>query len=194
VTDLPLAYVPGNAEPTVPREELRARIPGWGADADPRDRPSYPRERFDPEATGAHWTFPDRQPETYPREKSLEHGILPPVFGTVAPLHGLSGAIRRYSYDRFSEGRAAHWLLLVLGDRVDAVESHLKSFASRRPDDPITETGVLAEPSHRPWTSRFGESRTDIRHAWMDPILVVGPWIVGAFVAGTVVRRLVLRR
>ena len=32
---------------------------------------------------------------------------------------------------RCREGRAAHWLLLVLGDRVDAIGSHAVSFASR---------------------------------------------------------------
>ncbi|MEN3344934.1 MAG: hypothetical protein V7635_1510, partial [Arthrobacter sp.] len=26
-------------------EELRDRIPGWGADLDPKDRPAVPRER-----------------------------------------------------------------------------------------------------------------------------------------------------
>lgn len=55
-------------------EQLRARIPGWGADLDPRDRPAYPRERFAPEATGAHWDFPERQPGWETREKSVEHG------------------------------------------------------------------------------------------------------------------------
>ena len=32
-------------------DQLRARIPGWGADLDPKDRPSVPRERFDPAAS-----------------------------------------------------------------------------------------------------------------------------------------------
>ena len=79
---------------------LRARIPGWGVDLDPADRPSYPRERFAPEATGAHWVFPDRQPELAPRERSLEHVMLPPVFGPAQPLRGPSGALRRWSYSR----------------------------------------------------------------------------------------------
>src|SRR5829696_6422587 len=91
-------------------EQLRARIPGWGADLDPADRPAVPRERFDPAATGAHWDFPERQPEHQPRERSVEHAFLTPVFGTAAPLKGASGVIRRYSYRRFSEARAAHWL------------------------------------------------------------------------------------
>src|SRR5919206_5216159 len=126
-------------------DELRRRIPGWGADLDPKDRPSVPRERFDPALTGAHWDFPERQPEKWPRERSMEHKFLTPVFGTSCPPKGLSGALRKYSYRRFSEGRAAHWLLLAAADRVVAVESHLRSFATTRPDNPITQTGVRGE-------------------------------------------------
>src|SRR3712207_1941086 len=98
------------AKPQLPEtpEQLRVRIPGWGVDLDPRDRPSVPREVFAPEATGAHWDLPEQQPERRPRERSIEHGRLTPVFGTAQPLKGLSGAVRRYSYRRFSEGRAAH--------------------------------------------------------------------------------------
>src|ERR687894_1572536 len=88
-------------------DELRARIPGWGVDLDPKDRPSVPRERFDPELSGAHWDFPDRQPEKWPRERSNEHKFLTPVFGTSCPPKGVSGAIRKFSYKRYSEGRLA---------------------------------------------------------------------------------------
>src|SRR3712207_9097559 len=107
-------------------EQLRARIPGWGVDLDPRDRPAVPRERFDPGATGAHWYFPERQPETWPRERSIEHAFLSPVFGTAQPPRGLSGAIRKLSYRRYSEARVAHWLLLALAARVDAVGAHAR--------------------------------------------------------------------
>src|SRR4051812_36987345 len=125
-----MAYTAG--KPPLPEtpEQLRARIPGWGADLDPADRPSVPRERFDPAASGAHWEFPEEQQQDRPRERSVEHKILPPVFGTTCPPKGLSGAIRRYSYRRYSEARAAHWLLLIAADRVDAVESHLRSLVS----------------------------------------------------------------
>jgi hypothetical protein len=172
-----------------PSEELRTRIPGWGADLDPADRPSFPRERFDPDGTGAHWDFPERQePDGY-RERSIEHGTLPPVFGTSVPLRGLSGAIRRVAYDRFSEARAAHWLLLLAGDRVDAVESHVRSFATTRPDNPLTETGLRAELSGGGISSRRGR-RVDTRHQWMDPVLVGGPWVVAGAVLVRVVRRM----
>lgn len=97
--------------PPVPSsDELRERIPGWGADLDPADRPSVPRLKFDPAATGAHWDFPERQPEKRPRERSIEHEFLTPVFGTSTPTHGLSGLVRKYAYRTYSEGRAAHWL------------------------------------------------------------------------------------
>ncbi|MEA3216785.1 MAG: hypothetical protein QOJ19_2941, partial [Acidimicrobiia bacterium] len=94
-------------------EVLRARIPGWGADLDPKNRPSVPKERYDPNLSGAHWRFPDRQPEKWPRERSVEHKFLTPVFGTSCPTKGLSGVLRRTAYRRYSEGQAAHWLVLI---------------------------------------------------------------------------------
>jgi hypothetical protein len=182
------------AHPPVPdSDELRARIPGWGVDLDPKDRPSYPRLRFDPSVTGAHWEFPERQPEKWPRERSIEHEMLTPVFGTSTPPRGLSGVIRRYAY-RYGEGRAAHWLLLLGADRVTAVESHLASFVSLRPDNPITQTGVKTEFTHNGWAARVGTTRVDNSHTWMDPIIVAGPWVVTAVVMGRLARRLVRRR
>lgn len=170
-------------------DQLRARIPGWGADLDPADRPSVPRERFDLPPTGAHWDFPERQKVDGPRERSVEHEFLTPVFGTSMPLKGLSGVIRAFAYRRYSEARAAHWLLLIGADRVDAIESHLRSFATLHPDNPITETGVLSELSHRGFSSRFGKKRADLRHVWLDPIIVAGPWVL----AGVAVYRLIRR-
>lgn len=175
-------------------DELRARIPGWGADLDPADRPSVPRERLSPGDTGAHWAFPEAQDELAPRERSIEHAMLTPVFGTTAPLKGLSGVIRRFAYSRYSEGRAAHWLLLILGDRVDAVESHLRSFASTRPDNPFTETGLRGEITGHGIRSRFGRNRADTKHAWMDPLLVAGPWVLAVGGAALLIARAARRR
>ena len=182
--------------PPESRDALRARIPGWGVDLDPKDRPSFPREQPGIE-TGAHWEFPDRQPETQPRERSIEHAMLTPVFGTSAPLKGASGAIRRYAYRRYSEGRAAHWLLLIGADRVDAWESHLKSLATLRPDNPVTETGVLSEFSRHGVRSRFGQKRVDVNHQWIDPLMVGGPWVLaglGGVVAVRALRRAAVGR
>lgn len=160
-------------------EELRARIPGWGADLDRADRPSVPREQFLP--TGAHWTLPEDQrpqPGQAERERSIEHGRLTPVYGTSVPLRGLSGVIRRHAYRRYSEARAAHWLLLLGADRVDAVESHLASLLTTRPDNPVTETGIQSELGQRPLRSRFGQHRADSSHHVIDPVLIAGPWVL----------------
>ena len=169
-------YVAGKARPKKSAEYLRSQIPGWGADLDPADRPSYPREQPGIE-TGAHWDFPERQPEKWPRERSVEHAFLPPVFGTSTPPSGVSGVIRRHAY-KYSEGRAAHWLLLIAADRIDAWEHHLRSFATLRPDNPVTETGVLSEFSRGGARSRFGQKRADVNHQWIDPIIVAGPWVL----------------
>ena len=179
-SDLPIAYVPHRREPRETAEQLRARIPGWGADLDPKDRPSYPKLQFQENLTGAHWEFPDRQPEKWPRERSIEHAFLTPVFGTGQPPTGLSGAIRKLSYARYSEGRTAHWLLLALADRVNAVEAHLASFLTARPDNPITETGVRSEFTHSGLSSRLGRKRTDVVHQVFDPVIVAGPWVLAA--------------
>ena len=189
-----MAYTPQKPALTPSADELRARIPGWGADLDPADRPQVPRLQFDPNLNGAHWEFPDRQEEKYPRERSMEHKFLTPVFGTSCPPKGLSGVIRRYAYARHSEAKAAHWLLLIAADRVDAVESHLASFATLHPDNPITETGVLSEFKRGGFSSRIGRKRADVNHQWIDPLLVGGPWILAGGAAFAVVRRVVRRR
>jgi hypothetical protein len=191
-----MAYTPHKPPLAEPIEKLRERIPGWGADLDPKDRPSYPKLQFQDDLTGAHWDFPERQPEKWPRERSIEHKFLTPVFGTAQPPTGVSGAIRKLSYARYSEGRAAHWLLLMLADRVDAWENHLKSFATLRPDNPITETGVRSEFTHHGLKSRIGTKRTDLVHQPLDPIIIAGPWVAAAGAAYVGARKLVkaLRR
>ncbi|WP_206340216.1 hypothetical protein [Blastococcus litoris] len=187
--DIPSAYVKDKRTSTPSREELRARIPGWGVDLDPADRPSSRRLNYAPDTTGAHWDFPDRQPERWPRERSIEHAFVTPVFGTGQPPKGLSGAIRKFSYARYSEARVGHWLLLILADRVDAWEEHLRSFTTTRPDNPFTETGIKGEFTHSGLRSRRG--RADARHQLLDPVVVGGPWLAAAWVTTWGVRRLV---
>jgi hypothetical protein len=186
---IPTAYTADDRKPRETPEELRARIPGWGADLDPEDRPSHPKLRRQEDLSGAHWTFPERQLEAWPRERSIEHAFLTPVFGTAQPPKGLSGAIRKFSYRKYSEGRAAHWLLLILADRVDAWEQHLASFATARPDNPLTETGVRTEFTHGGLRSRLRRKRTDVVHHTLDPVLVAGPWVLAAAVGVRAVLR-----
>jgi hypothetical protein len=155
-------------------DELRRTIPGWGVDLDPADRPSSAKEAF--LETGAHWDFPERQPERVPREKSTEHKFLTPVFGTAQPLRGISGAIRRYAYT-LSEGRTAHWLLLMVGDRVDVLEGRVEALVKGRPDNPITETGILAEFKRSAFRTRFGQHRADLKHQPLDVLLWAAPYL-----------------
>ncbi|MGV0849385.1 hypothetical protein [Mycolicibacterium phlei] len=175
--------------PPVPSSEfLRARIPGWGVDLDPVDRPAVPKlQALD---TGAHWEFPERQPENRPRERSIEHQLLTPVFGTSTPPRGVSGAIRRYSYRTYSEGRAAHWLLLLLADRVDAAEAHVQALLRLRPDVPAT--GIRAEFTTNGLAARTRGKRADINHMWLDPLLVAAPWLATGG-AAALISRAVLR-
>jgi hypothetical protein len=179
MTDL-TGYTPH--KPPLPEspEQLRARIPGWGVDLSPADRPSHPKLDFRDDLTGAHWEFPERQPEKWPRERSVEHQFLTPVFGTAQPPRGVAGALRRLSYARFSEARAAHWLLLLAADRVDAGGAHLRSLLTLHPDNPVTETGVKGELTHHGASSRLGKNRADVKHQLLDPVIVAGPFVAAA--------------
>jgi len=155
-------------------EELRRTIAGWGADLNPDDRPSH-RKYVDAE-TGAHWDVPDRQDPLGFREKSTEHRSLTPVFGTAQPLRGLSGAIRQYAYT-FSEGRLAHWVLLILGDRIDLLENRVAALLRGRPDNLIIESGMLREFRHRAYRTRFGQHRADWKHQPLDVLLWAAPYV-----------------
>jgi len=178
-----MPYTPEKPRLAESSDQLRARIPGWGIDLDPADRPSVPREDLARVLPGSHGAHPEQQPEKWPRERSIEHLRLTPVFGTSCPPRGLSGAVRRLAYARYSEGRAAHWLLLLAGDRIDVVESARRSFVTVRPDNPVTQTGVLAEGRRHGLRSRVGQGRADVHHQWMDPVVVAAPWALAAAAA-----------
>lgn len=174
-----MPYVQEKPQRAPSADELRQRIPGWGADLDPKDRPAVPKENFNPEGTGAHWHFPERQTPQRPRERSPEHSMLTPVFGTTCPPRGVSGALRRYAY-RFSEGRARHWLLLLGADRIDVLESRIAALLTGRPDSRVLETGVLSEFKRGGLRSRLGRGRADVKHQWIDALYFVAPYVVMA--------------
>jgi hypothetical protein len=143
-------------------EKLKATIPGWGADLDPKDRPAVPMERTPPRNVNVSWTEPERQEPRVRILKSPEHPRLTPVFGTAQPPKLLSGLIRRFAYT-YSEGKKAHWLLLLLADRVDEVEESLKSVLTLSAHNPLKEMGLQAELKRHPFRSRFGQHRGDVR-------------------------------
>jgi hypothetical protein len=172
-----MAYTAEKPHLTPDSNELRNRIPGWGVDLDRSRRPAVPKEHFNPGGTGAHWDFPERQVERWPREKSPEHKFLTPVFGTACPPKGLSGAIRRYAYT-LSEGRLAHWLLLMGADRVDVLESRVQGLLSGHPDSPLTESGLPSEVKRHGIQSRLGQNRADVKHQPLDLLVATVPLLL----------------
>jgi len=183
VSDLPRPYWASTTRATAPLDEVRRTVPGWGLDLNYDERTAVPMEDFDPGATGAHWDFPERQPEKWPREMSPEHGMLPPVFGTACPPRGISGAIRKYAYT-LGEGKTSHWMLLMAADRIDVIESSVEAAVRGEPDNPLSESGVIAEFKRHGIRSRTRESqRVDLKHQWMDPLIVAAPWLLGGYLA-----------
>lgn len=171
--------------------ELRERIPGWGSDLDTADRPSVPKlSREVGLSSGAHWDVPEQQPGADGRERSIEHAHVTPVFGTAQPLSGLAGAVKRYAYRRFSEGRLAHWMLLVVGDRIDVATHRVTDAFRGRPDRVVHETGVRAEWRAHPVRSRVASSRRDWRHGLLDPLVANWGWLAALGGVVLVVRRL----
>lgn len=102
----------------------RSQIPGWGADLDRRNRPAVPMERTPPRLEDPPLGPPPAQAQTVEILHSIERPGLTPVYGTSCPPKGLSGRIRRRAFRR-SENDVRHWMLLLLADRVDVVESML---------------------------------------------------------------------
>jgi hypothetical protein len=108
-----------NLDPTRPAAAARPRPPVEAVDLDPANRPGVPKERR-PEPW-PNSRFPPRRMTARPSVP--KHGRLgkpmPPVYSTEVPLRGVSGAVRRMAY-RYPDHVPSHWLLLLLGDRVDA--------------------------------------------------------------------------
>jgi hypothetical protein len=102
----------------------REKMPYWGADRRLKDRPGVPRDAAPHPLPGAHWTVPPPQVATTEVLVRADLGKLTPVFGTKQPPHGLSGVLRRAAY-RVPDWRVRHWVILMLADRVDVLESRI---------------------------------------------------------------------
>ena len=108
----------------------KSMVPGWGADRRQEDRPGVPMETTPRPAPHAHWTAP--QPATVEVLTYAPFHQLTPVFGSAYPPKGLSGIMRRYAYgipDHFN----SHWILLMLADQVDVIESGIVELVKTRP-------------------------------------------------------------
>jgi hypothetical protein len=124
--------------------DLSSTIDGWGSDLDAARRPGVPRDKA-PDI-GIERLYPpiEQQLAKVKILKSTEHPALTPVFGTSCPPSGVSGLIREFSY-RYSEGRMARWLGLMLADRVNVVEAVVSDLAHLHIPDVVKETGIATE-------------------------------------------------
>jgi len=124
--------------------DLSSKIPGWGSDLPLERRPGVPREHAPKHGTGAHWDEPEPQRTSVKIYMTTERSEITPVFGTACPPRGLSGKLRALAYG-FTEARLAHWLTLILADRVDVIEGMLSDLRRGRIANPFAEMGIFSE-------------------------------------------------
>lgn len=119
-------------------------IKGWGTDADPKNDPTYPmKNRTDEEQKGYTWQRPAQQEETVEILRSIERPNLSAVFGTSTPPKGLSGMVRRFAF-KYSEGSFAHWIPLVLADRINVIEGIIDDISKGKFPNTFVEKGGKA--------------------------------------------------
>ena len=134
---------------------LASRIPGWGADLKPEHRAGVPKEKSPPNGTGAHWSEPEKQkPPGFKIYKTLGREELTPVFGATCPPKGLSGKMRDLAYG-ISEGQMSRWVIMLMADRVDMVESILSDVVHGRAGNPFSQMGLGIEFKERGPLQRF---------------------------------------
>lgn len=122
-----------------------AQVKGWAVDADPDNDPTYPmKQRNDGEQAGYSWERPPQQPINVEVLHSIERPNVTAVFGTSTPPAGLSGMIRRAAF-HYSESTNAHWLPLMLADRVNMVEGIVGDLAHGHVPNIPGELGLRAQ-------------------------------------------------
>jgi hypothetical protein len=101
----------------------------WGVDRDFARRPGVPSHREPQLWPNAQLDIVRMDPA---RSAPFKHGRSnrewPPVFGTVCQPKGLSGLVRKWA-SSFPDHKPQHWLLKLLGDRVDSFEHRLRKLA-----------------------------------------------------------------
>lgn len=97
----------------------------WGVDLDHARRPGVPSHREPQPFANTRYPPERQQGESTVPMHGRPNKTMPPVFGTSTPLKGLSGAIRRYAYTK-PDHYPSHWLLKLLGDKVDSMEYRAK--------------------------------------------------------------------
>jgi hypothetical protein len=120
-------------------------IPGWGIDADPENDPTYPMKNWNgADYERMNYEKPPQQAVNMEVLHSIERPGITRVFGTSSPPTGLSGEIRRFAY-KYSEATTAHWIGLILADRVNSVEGIIDDLKHGIIPDMFKERGWSAE-------------------------------------------------
>ena len=125
-----------------------SQVKGWGIDIDLENDPTYPmKTRSNGEHAGYSWQRPPQQTGDVEILHSNERPNLSAVFGTSTPPAGLSGAIRRAAFN-YSENSYAHWVPLMLADRIGMVEGVVSDLARGHVPNFFDELGLKAEWKH----------------------------------------------
>jgi hypothetical protein len=125
-----------------------SQIKGWGVDADPKNDPTYPmKNRNNGEHAGYTWERPSQQETDVEVLHSNERPNVTAAYGTSTPPAALSGTLRRFAF-KYSESSYAHWLPLMLADRVGVVEGIVGDLAHGHVPNIPGELGWKAEWKH----------------------------------------------
>jgi hypothetical protein len=120
--------------------EREEAAPDVAVDASLDRRPGVPQQQSPSPVGHAHWAEPERQPVPVGAVKDAQRPEWTATFGTGQPPKGLSGVMRRAAY-RIPDYRIRRWLLLLVADRVDALE-HRGRRASARPSTWMALAGL----------------------------------------------------
>lgn len=125
-----------------------SQVLGWGVDSNTKNDPTYPmKNRNNGEHQGYSWERPQQQPITIEILHSNERPNVTSAFGTSTPPSGLSGVIRRAAF-QYSENSYAHWLPLMLADRIGVIEGVLDDLEHGHIPNVFGELGWKAEWQH----------------------------------------------
>jgi hypothetical protein len=101
----------------------------WGVDRDYARRPGVPSHREPQLWPNSRVDIVKMDPaSSAPFKHGRTNREWPPVFGTVCQPKGLSGLVRKWA-SSFPDHKPQHWLLKMLGDRVDSFEHRLGKLA-----------------------------------------------------------------
>jgi hypothetical protein len=167
----------GHSARDVPQDYRQ--VNGWGADLDPANRPSFPKELPSDVQTVRGEVTSWQKPRTR-IHVSNEHPNLTPVFGESVPPQGLSGRLRDYAF-QYGEASNRHWMTLMLADRVLVVESLVTGLFTGKPDNYIREKGWSAKLKYR--------SSNTLQQQKQKQLMWVAGAVLGAVALGVVLNR-----